>query len=137
VEITSAGTHAADGSPASDSALEVTRKQGIDITRHRSRKLGKQMIENSDLVLVMERSHMNAVRQLCPGRGEHVMLLGELGGAARADRSSEGREILDPVAGSVATYEMCFARIEESLTKGLGFLSGLISSRGISSEREE
>jgi len=95
------------------------------------------MIERSDLVLVMDRSHMNAVKQSCPSRVEHVMLLGELGGAARADGSSEGREILDPIAGSVATYEMCFALIEEGLTKGLGFLTGLISSRGISSEREE
>ena len=39
VEVSSAGTNAWDGSPASDGALLVGMERGLDLSEHRSRQL--------------------------------------------------------------------------------------------------
>jgi protein-tyrosine-phosphatase len=124
VELDSAGVDAQPGQGASSGALAATREHGIDISDHVSKRLTRALVQKADLILVMQRSHLDRVRELCPSRIEHVMLLAELGDPGKV----EGTEIPDPHGGSAEVYRRCFAQIEESLRNGAQFLAELISA---------
>lgn len=136
MEIDSAGTHASSGERASEGALDVCKAHGIDISRHRTRRLSKELMRKADLILVMQRSHMEAARRLCPSKAEHIMLLGELGDTGHHETGPRRQklEILDPIGGTSRTYADCFGRIETDLKNGLDFLGELVTSRGIRGE---
>lgn len=95
--VSSAGTNAWDGSPASDGALLVGMERQLDIGSHRSRKLTRDMIAAADLVLVMSAAHLEAVRQL--GGGGKVHLIDEY---ATNGQASEG--VNDPFGGDLDGY---------------------------------
>ena len=125
VDIDSAGVGARDGDRASEGALEAAGSRGVDISGHRAKKLTRALLNRADLILVMEKAHMDRVREMCPSRMEHVMLLTELG---RPDVAGS-REISDPIGGSTEVYRRCFSQIEISLARGEQFLTELITSR--------
>jgi protein-tyrosine-phosphatase len=122
VEIDSAGVNARDGDRASEGALEAAGSHGVDISRHRAKKLTRALLQRADLILVMERAHMDRLREMCPSRMEHVMLLTELG----RPEGGGSREISDPIGGSTEVYRRCFSQIEISLARGEQFLTELI-----------
>src|SRR5262245_46928534 len=64
VEVASAGTAAWEGQPATEGAIEMARRDGIDLGVHRSRRVTPAMLRAADLVLVMERDHLSAVQPL-------------------------------------------------------------------------
>jgi protein-tyrosine-phosphatase len=125
VNIESAGVCAQEGGPASRNAIEVSKRRGIDITGHTSKRLTRELIETADLILVMQKMHLEAVRELCSSRTEHTLLLTELEGSPGADTT----EIADPCGGSEEVYEQCFTQIERSLEKGMKFLLELVNSK--------
>ena len=125
VKIESAGVCAHDGVSASRNAIEVTRKRGIDISGHTSKRLTRKLVEAADLILVMQKMHMDEVRELCPSRSEHTLLLAELEG----NPGSDEMEIADPCGGSEEVYEQCFTKIHRSLDKGMKFLLELVNSK--------
>jgi len=133
VEIDSAGVDARAGGRASDGALNVTRTHGIDISGHLTKQLTRALVQRADLILVMERVHMERVREMCPSKIEHVMLLTELG----EPEEHEDAEIADPMGGSAEVYRHCFAQIQDVLTRGSQFLADLMSARGGSGEARE
>jgi len=122
VKIKSAGVGAADGGLASRNAIEVCKKEGIDISGHTSKKLTRQLVETADLILVMQKMHMDRVQKLCPARTEHILLLTELD----EDPSAGTEEIADPCGGSLEVYEQCFTQIQRSLERGMKFLLELM-----------
>ena len=124
VRIESAGISAATGQPASEGAMKVTGKRGMDLSGHSSRRLTEELVENADLILVMQEMHLREVRRLCPKRVEHTLLLTELGKIPGGDRSG----IADPFGGPDDVYEECFAQIEKNLQRGMEFLLELINT---------
>ena len=66
VTVSSAGTNAWDGSPASDGALLVGMERGLDLSAHRSRLLTEEMVKEADLILVMAPPHIARVREMSP-----------------------------------------------------------------------
>lgn len=46
-----------EGHPASDTATKVLRERGLDLAPHRSRIATRQLLDDADLVLTMERRH--------------------------------------------------------------------------------
>ncbi len=56
VDVSSAG-FLFDGHPASDTAAKVVRERGLDLSAHRSRIVNRQLLDDADLVLTMERGH--------------------------------------------------------------------------------
>ena len=125
VRIESAGVGAQEGGFASSNAIEVSKRRGIDISGHTSKRLTRELLEAADLILVMQKLHMEEVRKLCPSRTEHTLLLTELEGNPGADT----QEIADPCGGSEDVYEQCLTQIQRSLEKGIGFLVELIKSK--------
>jgi protein-tyrosine phosphatase len=111
IVVESAGTAAWDDQPATEPSIEVAAREGVDISRHRSRRLTPSMVRGSDLVLVMERGHLAAVRALGgdPGR-THVLSEWPAPG-------EPGLEISDPFGASIEAYEECWRRIQHHLER--------------------
>jgi protein-tyrosine-phosphatase len=111
VDVSSAGTAAWYGQPASHLAEEVLRDEGIDLSRHRARILTREMIESSDLVVIMERRHREAIGGIAPGIGTPILILGELD----EDRSSP--DIDDPIGGDRGVYERTREELRDLLVR--------------------
>jgi protein-tyrosine-phosphatase len=109
IEVSSAGTHAWDGSPASDGALLVGMERGLDLSNHRSRKLTKAIVEASDLILVMAPSHVEEVRELVPDAKVYLLSAFTSGG--------EGKAVQDPFGGDLTGYRDAADELERELSK--------------------
>ena len=95
VEVTSAGTGAWDGAPASEGAYLVGLERGLDLSGHRARLLTRELVEEADLILTMACHHRARVDEL-GGEGK-VFVLGEYAG-----KGSD--EVSDPFGGDLAIY---------------------------------
>lgn len=94
--VTSAGTSAWPGAPASDGSLLVALERGIDLSSHRSRTLSAEMIQAADMVLVMSEAHRRRAAEL--GGANRTHLLSSFGSGTDAD------EVPDPFGGTVEAY---------------------------------
>ena len=112
VEVSSAGTGAAEGAGASDGALLVAMEQGLDLASHRSRPLTRELVRDADLVLAMGGGHLERVRQL--GGADKVHLLPDF--AAGGD---SGRQIGDPFGADLVVYRATFAELEAEIARAL------------------
>ena len=112
VVVESAGTQAWEGSPASDAALLVGVERNLDLSEHRSRPLTPEMVQASDLILVMSPGHMAQVKEMDPGANVH--LLGGFGSGGRA------RTIADPFGGDLDDYRATFDELEKEVKGVLG-----------------
>jgi protein-tyrosine-phosphatase len=108
VQVSSAGTNAWDGSPASDGALLVGMERGLDLSAHRSRLLTKEILDDTDLVLVMAPSHLARVKELSPGANVHL-----LGGFTSDEK--HGTPVQDPFGGDLVAYRETADELEREL----------------------
>ena len=97
IEVSSAGTGAWDGAPASEGAYLVGLEQGLDLSGHRARLLTRDLVEQSDLILTMARHHRARVDEL--GGEGRVFVLGEYAG-----RAGDAAEVSDPFGGDLEVY---------------------------------
>ncbi|MBA2689025.1 MAG: low molecular weight protein arginine phosphatase [Gemmatimonadaceae bacterium] len=97
VDVSSAGIDAWDGGAATDEALLVGIERGLDIGSHRSRKLTREIVRDSDLILTMSPQHLTAARRL--GGEEKTHLLSQYASAGESDRM-----IRDPFGGDLEAY---------------------------------
>ncbi len=116
IVVESAGTAAWDDQPATEAAVRVAAQAGVDISGHRSRRLTPAIVRAADIVLVMERGHLTAVRALGadPDRS-HV--LSEWPGPGEP-----GLEISDPFGASSEAYEECLRRIQQHLERVVPYI---------------
>ena len=103
VAVSSAGTGAWDGAPASEGAYLVGLERGLDLSGHRARLLTRELVEEADLILTMARHHRARVDEL-GGEGK-VFVLGEYAGKG-------GDEVSDPFGGDLDVYRDTFAELE-------------------------
>lgn len=109
-EIRSAGVAALDGQPASQHAIEVLRERGIE-GEHQSSRLNEELVNWSDLILTMTRSHKQAILTYFPEAESKVHTLREFVGV-------EGyADIADPFGGALEDYRRCADEIEELLDR--------------------
>jgi protein-tyrosine phosphatase len=101
VEVSSAGTGAWDGAPASEGAYLVGLEQGIDLSGHRARLLTRDMVDGADLILAMSRTHLARVREL--GGAGRAHLLGEYAGYQGAQA-----EVEDPFGGELEDFRQTY-----------------------------
>ena len=109
-KVTSAGTMAAAGWPASPEAIEVCKAKGADISGHRSMALSARLIRQSDVIYVMCRHHRDYVLGLCPEAADKCFLL------------AYSTEIPDPIGGSEKDYYYSAELIEKALEKRISEL---------------
>jgi protein-tyrosine-phosphatase len=104
IEVSSAGTGAWDGAPASEGAYLVGLEQNLDLSSHRARLLTRDLVEQSTIILTMARHHRARVDEL--GGEGRVFVLGEYAG-----RSGEAAEVSDPFGGDLEVYRATCAEL--------------------------
>ena len=78
-KVESAGTWATPGLPAAATALQAAKPlelQGLE--SHVSRSVSQELLDDFDLVLVMERGHLEGISSEFPSAAGRVMLLSEV-----------------------------------------------------------
>jgi protein-tyrosine phosphatase len=81
------------GRPATDPAIEVMRRSGVDLLAHRSRVLDRSQTAGADLIIGLERQHVREVAVLDPSSFRRaftlreLVRLGETAGMRRDDES--------------------------------------------------
>jgi protein-tyrosine phosphatase len=105
VSVRSAGTHGLHGNRAEPFAVRAAAAQGANIGDHRARILDAAMIRSADLVLTMEKYHINKINDLLFFRCKYALLLGAFAG------NRESPEIEDPYGLSFDAYTTCAGEI--------------------------
>ncbi len=111
--VSSAGTHALEGNPASEFAVIAAREKGIDISGHRARMLTSGAVRTSDIILCMEPYHAEQVLELDTSAYRKVFNLADFSGTVKM------KEIPDPYGCGLREYRECLRDIERCV---LGFL---------------
>ncbi|HEV8357660.1 MAG TPA: low molecular weight protein arginine phosphatase [Gemmatimonadales bacterium] len=117
VEVGSAGIGAWEGSAASEGSYLVMLERGFDLSSHRARLLTKELVDASDLILTMARSHLGRVREL--GGGARAHLLGEFAG-----KDGEHAEVKDPYGADLDQYRETYGILLEMMPAVLRRLLG-------------
>lgn len=110
IKVDSAGVFAMEGSRASKEAIEILKKEGIDISSHRAKMVNKELLDGSDLILTMTRSHKAALINNYSGVQGKVYTLKEYAFGLEED-------IMDPYGMGLRAYEESKKEIEEALEK--------------------
>jgi protein-tyrosine phosphatase len=103
---------AGSGVGASQGAREVLAREGINVSRHISREVTKEMAQRSDLILIMEKLHEAAILKIAPLVKNRVFLLKEF---AKIDENN--LDIADPSGQPMGYYEDVFVSIKEALER--------------------
>ncbi|UXI00518.1 protein tyrosine phosphatase [Photobacterium sp. TY1-4] len=104
-EIASAGVGALVGKPADKMAAEVAEGHGISLEGHEAQQLTGELCQQYDLILVMEKGHIEAVTKIAPEARGKTMLFGQWIGQ---------KDIPDPYRQSREAFDFAYGLIEEA-----------------------
>ena len=107
IEVRSAGIMNTTGTEASDQALMVMHERGIDMSRHKARRVSSDLIDWADLILCMEQAHLKAMQREFPLAREKIHLLTEYCGSSG--------DIIDPTGRNYRFFNECADQIENLL----------------------
>jgi protein-tyrosine-phosphatase len=113
-EISSAGTGAYSGIPASTHSVTICEEDGIDISRHRSRPVTPYLLDESDLILTMESHHRAQAIRVHPEAAERIHVLGVY---AAGGKPAPG--IPDPIGSDMETYRHVYQGIRHQIEQAL------------------
>jgi protein-tyrosine-phosphatase len=123
--VSSAGTHAWDGQPASALAVRVLEEMEIDISGHSARLVSPEIINKASLIVAMTRDHGDILKEMVPGAGEWTIVLGEL------DGSRKDPDIHDPIGGDLEIYRAVRDDIEGLMGLLLEHMAGRFDLGGV------
>jgi protein-tyrosine-phosphatase len=72
----SAGLVAFEGTPTSEYAIEALKQEGIDISNYTSKRVTKELLEGSDLIVGISPYHISAIISAFPELKNKTVLLG-------------------------------------------------------------
>ncbi|HBR1718500.1 TPA: protein tyrosine phosphatase [Klebsiella quasipneumoniae subsp. quasipneumoniae] len=103
--IDSAGTHALINHPADETAVKISQKNGLSLTEHVGKQFTPEMARDYDLILVMEKKHIETIGKLAPEARGKTMLYGHW---------LDGREIPDPYRKSEEAFDSVYLLIAQA-----------------------
>ena len=109
-EVGSAGTSAWNGAPASDGGLLVALEHGVDLSGHRARQLTREIVQESDVILVMGPHHLERAEAL-GGEGKAHLL------THYAAHGSTDRAVSDPFGGDLEVYRATYEELEKEIKR--------------------
>ena len=112
VEVCSAGTSAAEGSPASEGAYLVGLEKGLDLSVHCATFLTRAVVESADAIFCMSHHHVQRAEGL-GGKGKTWLLAQYVG--RRGDES----EIEDPFGGELDDYRRTYDQLKILTTEAV------------------
>jgi protein-tyrosine phosphatase len=96
------------GKPADNSAIQVAAEHGVNLDNHSSQQLTSELCREYDLILVMEKGHIEALTSIAPEARGKTMLFGQWIGQ---------KDIPDPYRQSKEAFEHAYQLIERSATE--------------------
>ena len=97
----SAGTAAFFDGPATAPAIRVLESEGLDLSRHRSRPVTVELIEEADLIFTMTRDQAAVLREWVPLARDRIRLV-----------DPGGHDVPDPIGGPDEQYRTCARELE-------------------------
>lgn len=107
-DIDSAGIGAVVGSSADAVASQVAEAHGVSLDNHVSKQLTRELCRRYSLILVMEKSHIEAVTRLAPEVRGKTMLFGHW---------LNQKDIPDPYGKSQEAFEFVYRLLADSAHK--------------------
>ncbi|MGR5094940.1 low molecular weight phosphotyrosine protein phosphatase [Vibrio maritimus] len=111
-KVTSAGIAAEKsrlvGKTADTMAIDTASRYQLDVSNHSARQLTADMCRDNDLILVMEKGHIDAVCDIAPAARGKTMLFGQW---------ENQQEIPDPYRQSQEAFDHVFKLIEQSASQ--------------------
>lgn len=109
--VDSVGTWAVIARPPATNSVQLLAEQGMDISSRTARMIARADMERADLILCMERGHVEALTLEFPGAAHKVYLLSEMAG---------GRyNIADPYGQDLHSYQQMIAEVTMLIEEGL------------------
>lgn len=135
VEVSSAGTWAYNGSPATREAIATVAAIGADLSRHGSRPIEMDELRAADVIVAMTSVHVRELRSLAPDVIDRIVLMKELReikplpvgpdastaerlrALLRGDRPPRRRslDVDDPMGLPVSAYERSARELKEGI----------------------
>ncbi|ASG35516.1 protein tyrosine phosphatase [Klebsiella pneumoniae subsp. pneumoniae] len=103
--IDSAGTGALVGHDADSSATKIAAQNGLSLEGHKGQQFTSSLAREYDLILVMEKSHIEQICRIAPEARGKTMLFGQWLGH---------REIPDPYRKSEEAFASVYQLIEQA-----------------------
>ena len=101
---------ALEGQPASRFAIETVKLWDIDLTAHRSQRLTKELVDQSDLILALAATHYNTVLGIAPEAFDRTYLLKNF-----PESGDIGEGVIDPIGMPLTVYNEVFLDITTEL----------------------
>ncbi len=109
-QVSSAGTWADDGYPAAQHSRDILGEQGLDLSRHRARRVDADVLARADVVLCMTRAHREALQAEFPQFASRLALLSAMAGVPY--------DIADPFGGPRSGYAAMVAELRDLIERG-------------------
>ncbi|MCD1126816.1 protein tyrosine phosphatase [Jinshanibacter sp. LJY008] len=103
--IESAGLKALVNHPVEETMAEIALQNGISVLDHKAKQFDAQQCHQYDLILVMEKIHMEMINHLAPEASGKTMLFGHW------DNQSD---IVDPYGKSKEMFELIYQQLSKS-----------------------
>lgn len=116
--VTSAGTGAFSGQPASRHSVTLAREHGLDISQHRSRAVTIELVEQATHIFTLGRGHLASLLSEFPEADEKTYLVSEF----TPDDRLRGRDIADPFGGDLDEYREMMQHLEKCLPSLLAYI---------------
>ncbi|MEQ9881866.1 protein tyrosine phosphatase [Pectobacterium brasiliense] len=113
-KISSAGLGALVGKPADATATDVASQHNLSLDGHEAQQLTSALCLQYDLILVMEKGHIDGVCRIVPEVRGKTMLYGHW---------VNQQEIADPYRKSREAFEFVYLQLEQSAKKWVQVLS--------------
>jgi protein-tyrosine-phosphatase len=110
VRVLSAGLEAGLNGPAHPTAVDCARRFGIDLSGHRTHRLGLSDTQEADVLLAMEVDHVLEIRRRFPECRHKVYLFG-------CFTDEQPLEVADPVCLPRDAFVACFERIDRGVRR--------------------
>jgi protein-tyrosine-phosphatase len=122
MRVSSAGTGALAGWPASEGAKKVARAKGLSLAGFRSKPLSDIRVARADLILTMTPAHVERIGARWPEALAKTCVISDYTGSTR-------REIRDPIGGPESSYRDCAEDLEDEISKLLPKLMAASKAR--------
>ncbi len=112
VEVSSAGIAAVAGEKISELTGQVLSAEGFDTDKHYARVVDRDLVDDSDLILVMTADHLLQLRARFPYADGKMYLLKEFAGF-----TEDGLNIADPIGSDLQIYRLVLEEIRDCVKK--------------------
>ena len=119
LKIKSVGTFAAEDIPATQEAVEVMEKMGLDIRRQRSAQFCEEIADWADIILTMEAKHIEQIEAMVPRAEEKTHTLLGYGDNIDGFPGDVRYDIPDPFGEPYEEYVECADMIKTGLEKAI------------------